>query len=1354
MWVASFLAALLLATPALFAATENAVLYGTVYDSAGNPAPGINVTLENSAIGFSRSTVTGADGSYNFPEVPPAGNYVLTAMRGTTKIDSQPGIVVNVGDEKVVLPPLKERAVITAANPEPVVAVKRQTITNETVSTAISGVITGDQLRSLPVAVNRNFLNAGLIPPNSHDVQQGSALSGASFSVAGNRPQANNFLLDGADNVASSSNQAVPFQVNDAVQEFRVTSATATAEYGRNSGGTVNIVTKRAGNNFHGSAFGYFSNDIFNAGSPVSVYNGTTFEQAAVYAGALNPSFNFGPQTYNEYVVSAAALGYCTDSNVVAVTAPAGTHFCPSSGLFGKNTPFDPSSLLATHDSHNIPFDSKQFGVNGGGAIVKDKLFVFGSYEGTLINNPNPIFERVPSSFDKTFAPYGTCDSPILFGISLGNQCFAFGPTNPSYVLDQKILGLFPTSNVTGVPGVLEFFQGQAPNWTHVHNVLGRMDYVASEKTNVTFRYVVQNLNQLHDDSLPTQSNYPGDGIVRHALNQNLDLGVTHTFSSAWLTEARIGFNRFRDDEVAQDAGFNAASLGLPFAGMPTILLNGLDSQYSGSGPGGNGAFAGWSDGFVLNANFLNLLPTLDYHFPFARLGAPLGAPLQHRDTTSFADESFTWSHAHHQVKFGGDFRLLDNRVTDGSFARGFMYSSNIGEFTSDSETCNEICLADLGFSNAFARPSFDFFQQQQTPYEARLHSWAPSLFVQDSWRIHPRITINAGLRYEYFQPYHEKNDALWNFDPQSNGLVQENRLGVVDPYGNSCSSTVGNYASAPAGSAIKFRPGGGAWNCANNVNDYNQIVRADMDNFAPRAGVAWDVFGNGKTVVRGGIGWFYDQLPASYTEQLIYNRPTTSPDALYGTLLGIGLCPSIFSCGVGSAVINPNVQNAPIGLLGEPASFYSQAPQPFAIYARDTAHSQTPYSRQISATVQQQLSNNFVLEVGYIGDRGFDLPVIYNRNFSNEANLFLNGVDGNLSLFPILTMTNQGDSSYHSLLVRVRSAQWHGLSFNATYNFSKAIDDASDGVFPALPITMPNLSLGYGLFAQDNPTAACIFEGEFCKVTFTANGVTQSQQIPLSLPSVNFSPGAVTTTGAGQILTSRYLLPQNPLDWWQNDRGPSDFNSKHRLLLDYIWEVPSLSKAFGAPHWLDNWQFSGVFTAQSGQPFTIFAGPIAGEITQRVNLPGTVSLSNNASSAIALNGASVQDFLASNSAACSGPYPFTETTNANGTASGFVGNFLQPMPNTPCTGNSGRNAFVGPDYINMNVAVQKAFNVFGEGKTVDLRAEFYNVFNHSNFYNPISQLSLDGQTVNPNFGKILSAHEPREIQLALRFNW
>ena len=341
-------ALLVLAATSAFAATQNAVVYGTVYDATGNPLPGVSVVLENPSLGFARTTTTGSDGSYNFAEVPPAEGYRLTASRGGAKIDIRSGITVNVGDERVILPPLKEQPVVAAATGAKrevkETKLESQGVRNETVSTAISGVITGEQLRSLPL-YNRNFLALGLLTPNTHDVEGGSDLNGASFSVNGQRPSSNNFMLDGADNVASSSNQAIPFQVNDSIQEFRVTSSTASAEYGRNGGGTVNVVTRRGGNKFHGSAYGYFGSDVLNGDSALSSYSNTSFAKAASYAGdpsvrALGLKETIFPLRYNDYVNSAAANGFCTDQIGIATSGACGT---------GANTFFDPTSILASN---------------------------------------------------------------------------------------------------------------------------------------------------------------------------------------------------------------------------------------------------------------------------------------------------------------------------------------------------------------------------------------------------------------------------------------------------------------------------------------------------------------------------------------------------------------------------------------------------------------------------------------------------------------------------------------------------------------------------------------------------------------------------------------------------------------------------------------------------------------------------------------------------------------------------------------------------------------------------------------------------------------------------------------------
>ena len=146
------------------------------------------------------------------------------------------------------------------------------------------------------------------------------------------------------------------------------------------------------------------------------------------------------------------------------------------------------------------------------------------------------------------------------------------------------------------IPDVLEFYQGQAPNYTNVDNYLGRLDFTQSDRTDWTFRYNLQDLSQLHDDTLPSSSAYPGNGAQRAVLNQNLVLTFTHRFSDRFSNVLRGGFTRFQVTETPQDANFDASQLGLPSGPMQTYLLSGLDPQYAEASPGVNGAFGGWYD--------------------------------------------------------------------------------------------------------------------------------------------------------------------------------------------------------------------------------------------------------------------------------------------------------------------------------------------------------------------------------------------------------------------------------------------------------------------------------------------------------------------------------------------------------------------------------------------------------------------------------------------------------------------------------------------------------------------------------------------------------------------------------------
>jgi len=970
-------------------------------------------------------------------------------------------------------------------------------------------------------------------------------------------------------------------------------------------------------------------------------------------------------------VNSARNQGYCTDSiDPAGVTGNA----CSANGLVGQNNFFDPSGILATHDKRSMPFSSKQFGVNGGGAIWKDKLFYFGSYEGTLIDNPNPILERVPTSFDRTYAPLGVTPG--------------YTNTDPNYVIGQNILNLYPASNVVGVPGVLEFFQGEAPNYTNVHNFLGRSDWVINSKSSLTARYALQDLNQLHDATLPRQSQYPGNGATRDALNQNLSLSYSRSFTPNFINELRAGFTRFHVDDTPQDHRFDATSVGLPTAAMQTTLLNGIDAQYSGASLGTQGAFNSYG-----SCCAAPMAPTLDYLFPYARLGAPFGAPSRRVDTNLSIADNVSWTHGRHGLKFGVEYRGMENDFRNGVFSRGFIYSSNLGEFTSDAHTTN------------FAAPSFDLAVKQPYPYSADLNSHALSFYVQDTWRFHPRWTLNIGLRYEYFSVPDESHDALWNFDPNAHGLVQVGQSAVVDPFGYACNTTA-SYDSWTPGFTFTA-----PYDCPSVAPD-NRLGKSDKNNFAPRVGIAWDTFGTGKTVIRFGAGQFFDQRPASQYAQLMFNRPTplvqSDPQTILGEFFG--------TTGFGNQTINP--ANVAFSQPDQSAS------QPSTIYAMDTKHSDTPYSWQYSGTLQQSITNNISVEFGYVGSRGSLLPIINNANFGSQYTL-PDFFGDNLTKFAVLKMQNRAESQYDSLLFRLRMADIHGLRVNATYNYSHSHDNSSNGVFPMIPLTLTNVAIGAEYQGNDNPVPFCVLFGFTCG-TF-----------PLTSPQIDFSPGAVTTTGEGQVITSRYLLPQDPTNYLRDEYGQSDFDSPHKFVVDYTWDLPFSKKSILK----GNWTLSGIFSAQSGQPFSIFSGPIINEVNQRVNISGPVHLDDhNPNGMLGFGG--IQ--LAENGPSCAGSGGFF-----------FVFSPLRPTANGgPCIGNSRRNQFRGPDYVNMNFAIQKGFQLFGEGRMLTFRSEFYNLFDRANYYNPISQASTDGFNLNPDFGKVKSAHPGRQVQFAVRFNW
>ncbi len=1412
----TLLALLVIVASSFSLAQDRALISGDAEDNQDTPVPGIRVTLHNESLRVERSTTTNSDGFYFFAEVAPAEGYVITAdAPGMAFAPQKVKFDVEVGETRHILPsfiadkspspvsrlhngtgqprprtagwappemgqsgssplagssarkprlvayvvsrpevtgsrwiegddgssgqdkntdsssPSQQGNATPAAVPQAgpsssgtggkkVHATQRGTaesprVTLDTLSTAVSSVITSNQLRNLPF-FNRNFLVLGLLDSSAHDVPAWSELKDTTFSISGQRPTGNLFLLDGMDNQASSSNQAIPFQVNDAIQEFRVVTATSDAQFGRTMGGVVNVVTRRGTAKFHGSAFGFFATDSIDASSPLSVYNGSGFDQAAAFAGQLNvpaasntngPGYSpiYEPNSYNQYVKTVQMLNANPEYGVNYCTTPNST-----SNTANCNPLFDPASILAQDNSHTQPFSSQQFGAQAGGSFLK-RWYWFGDYEGTRINNPNPIFDRVPSSYDRS-------------------HLSEFQPGTSEYQdaqFAQSVLSLYPQSNVVAVPDVLEFYRGYAPNYTNVDNYLGRVDFTQSDRTDWTFRYNLQNLSQLHDDTLPSSSTYPGNGSQRAVLNQNLVVTFTHRFSDHFSNVLRGGFTRFQVTETPQDAQFNAESAGLPSGPMQTYLLSGLDPQYAGASSGVNGAFGGWNDAVWSPTYYFTgvpvITPSLDGLFPFARIGGPLSSPGKRRDTEGELVDNIVLFKGKHTVRFGFDLQRLQNVFDNSGFSRGMVVSGDIGEFTSDSETC-------VGcFPPAFTSPSYDYAIKQPSPYNTTFHSYVVAGYLQDTWRVKPNLTVNLGIRYEYFSPSSETNHQLWNYDPVANGLVRQDETQVVDTFGHPCGQ--GSSGMESIYGLTTPLP----WTC--NPNGNGSFVVANTTNFEPRVGIAWST-PSGDTVIRGGFGIYYDRIPASLMAQLAFNRPTgkslTNPQTLYGQNFSSFYCSS-GQCGLGnSSLLSSSYQT--------PSS--QAASVPFALSAIDPSNLNNPLTRQVSFSIERQITRNISAEVAYIGNFMGNLPTTTNTGYNNEwfctnsaPGLFGNPCDA-FSYVPIFTTANIGYGNYNALVAKLTTKGWHGFQARAWYTYSKALDNGSSAGAPLIPGPLMTQVLGLQSYGTGNPVYFSL--GTNNSVFAPPVGLFTPGAISANLSALTgLLTAGVNTTGAGQAQVTPYTIPQDPYNFLRNDYGPSDYNQTNRFVVEYTWEVPTSKPSQLRSGWL----VSGVLTAESGQPFTIFSGPVAGELTQRVDINGQLTTTGNPygyfgnTAAITLPG---QD-CASQPGAQSG-YIIQTTV---GIRSGEVG--------TPCIGTSSRNQFTGPGYVDYDMALQKVFKL-SERIALNLRAESYNLFNHPNYYNPISTYSLDGVTPYSQFGQIKSAHNPRQFQFAVRMGW
>ena len=827
---------------------------GTVEDTTGASVKGASVTLTNTDRGQDvRTLTTNGTGFYTATSLP-LGTYTIKIVAAGFQSSSVTGLVLHVDDKLTVNQQLK------VGSSDQNVTVTADALRVNLEDAAAAGLINGTQVREL-VLSTRNYeqllsLQPGVAYTGATDqiyLGPTNPLGGANtvaFSVGGQRTSANNWTIDGADNVDRGSNLTLlAFPSVDAIAEFKTLRGTYSAEYGRSAAGQVNVVTRSGTNQLHGSAYEFFRNDILQANN---YFNNLT--------AAKRP-----PLRYNDY-------GYTIGGPVV---------------------------IPKVYDG-------------------RGKTFFFWSQEFRRVITYSPVALYVPTAAERTGSfPVAICGS-VSSGGTCNNagttQLTAISATAQAYLKD--IYASAPLPNPAAGQDLHQYTYSGRNVFNDTQEFV-RIDHAFGQKVNVFYRY-------LHD-SIPTQEPFgygsgstglpgvqntqtksPGTqqlGHVTYVINSKLLIDGGYAYSFGSIQSIPVGLAALANSPDIKPTLPYATTLGV----VPSVLF-GASATSSLFTP-------------ISNAGIYN-----DYN----------------RNHNVFGNVTKVFGN--HTIIVGASFdRYQKTENATGGNAGTFTFTATTAQLPAATKALNNAdALYYQSFANFLTGTATGGYTQTSQSRTPNLHANTIEAYVQDNWKVTPRLTLNMGIRYSYFAQPTDSNGLLSNFLPST--YVAANAP-TISSTGNVC--TVTCVVSPGLGSGQpnpSYDPlNGMAYvNAAvGHASPYgNKVGQADTKNFGPRAGLAFDVFGDGKTSFRMGYGLAFDATLFGNYEINAFNNPPLSQASYTYTSLDNPASGS----GVAAAV------------TGLPA-----------IYS-ESEHFHSPYAQQYSVDIQQQLTPSLTLDVGYVG--------------------------------------------------------------------------------------------------------------------------------------------------------------------------------------------------------------------------------------------------------------------------------------------------------------------------------------------------------------------------------------------------
>jgi hypothetical protein len=612
------------------------------------------------------------------------------------------------------------------------------------------------------------------------------------------------------------------------------------------------------------------------------------------------------------------------------------------------------------------------------------------------------------------------------------------------------------------------------------------------------------------------------------------------------------------------------------------------------------------------------------------------------RNTGDIRDQA-TWTRGNHTIGFGGDFERDQSNIRNTDLENGSWSFTPDTAHPAGTTTVPAQAVANfvLGHMRSFSQTSGDYSDSREN---------VVGLYITDKWKFRPRLSFDLGLRWE----------------PQ--GVMKE-------IYGRTEQFWPSAYAAGAVSKIIPSAPPGVAFvgDSYNGLNFPSTGEAADLNNWAPRVGFAYDVFGTGKTVVRGGVGVFYStRLPGLFLNDASISQPFSLRADLTEPSSANSLIP----------LDNP-LASLPGFATGFPQRFtLATMPAGVAFKAPIALFGLEPGRKWVSPTiydwnltVEHQLRPDTLLRMSYVGTRGTHLREDVNLNpravgVGTDASRPYSATFGN-----ILENRNNGMSNYNALQVDLEKRPGGGskgilknITLLANYTYSKAMD-----------------------------------------IALASNG---------GITDVGSSVGSGRPFG-------------DPLQG-AFETGPSDFDHTHRLIASYVWDLPRFTGSNALTRWtLGGWQWSGIYTVTSGDALTI----LAGKDQSKTNLGGDRGQFIGSTSQYGATAPAGSRGGCSGTAIC---VPWLDTSL-----------FIQPAVGT--FGNIGKGSFRGPTRWNVDMGLHKTFYPMSshENVSVQLRGEFFNIFNHTQLNATSSSNTV---TVSSgNFGSIRAAYDPRIIQLALK---